>query len=96
MATKRSEVHVGDHWIARVSGHLVVVRIIEDLGMRDKWRGGVIVSEIHAGWNAVNTATHKYIHIKSAQRLRRKVSTGGTLDATLQIHPSEKWPAGSE
>jgi len=53
---KKSEVKVGQAYLAKVSDRVVSVRI----------------DSVHSrqGWNGTNTATGKRIHIKSAQRLR--------------------------
>ena len=76
---KRSEVEIGETYIAKVSGHLVSVRIMHDLGM-DLWptpgctgTGLHKYREVHGGWDAINVATGREIHIKTAARLRGKV-----------------------
>jgi hypothetical protein len=53
---KKNEIKIGGRYVAKVSDHLVTVRIDG--------------TNSHGGWNATNTATGKRIHVKSAQRLR--------------------------
>jgi len=53
---KKNEVKVGSAYLAKVSDKVVPVRIIG--------------TSSHGGWDAVNEATGKKVHIKSAQRLR--------------------------
>lgn len=55
---KKSEIEVGQHYAAKVSGRITVVRI-----------AGV---SAFGGWNAVNVATGREVRIKSAVRLRSK------------------------
>jgi hypothetical protein len=57
---KKNEIKVGEVYSAKVSDRVVPVRIDS--------------VNSHGGWNAVNTATGKRIHIKSPQRLRRAVA----------------------
>jgi hypothetical protein len=57
----KDKVEVGGRYIAKVSGRLVVVKI---LGERSLTRG----------WTALNCATGRHICIRSAQRLRRAIS----------------------
>jgi hypothetical protein len=56
---KKNDVKVGGLYTAKVSDKLVAVRIES--------------AHSKGGWNAINTATGKRIHIKSAQRLRGAV-----------------------
>lgn len=56
---KKSAVHLGERYIAKVSGNLVPVRIDAE--------------NPHGGWTATNTETGRKVRIKSAQRLRRAV-----------------------
>jgi hypothetical protein len=65
---KKSEIEVGKTYIAKVSGKLVPVRIIEE--------------SQYGGWSAINTASHRAIHIRGAQRLRSecKPTRCGTCD----------------
>ncbi|GMU38252.1 MAG: hypothetical protein KJ057_09710 [Phycisphaerae bacterium] len=58
---KKNEVHLGETYIAKVSGNLVPVRIDAD--------------NPHGGWHATNTETGRKVHIKSAQRLRRPAAS---------------------
>jgi hypothetical protein len=79
MATKMSEVHVGDTWIAKVSGNLCRVRIARDRGYRISSRRIHLYDRCgqsgdrHNGWDATNLETGKTVHIKGSQRLRKKV-----------------------
>lgn len=56
---KKNEIKIGHLYSAKVSNHIVTVRIDS--------------MNTHGGWNATNTKTGKRIRIKSAQRLRRAV-----------------------
>ncbi len=57
---KKDEIEVGQAYTAKVSGNLTTV-VIE-------------AENPHGGWDAINTRTGKQVHIKSAQRLRRKTT----------------------
>lgn len=73
---RRSEIEVGKKYACKVSGKIVPVRILKDLGYKSTYVGhqaGVgTYAEKHAGWDAVNTATKRPIHVRSAARLRRE------------------------
>ena len=56
---KKSEIEIGGTYVAKVSGRLTTVRIVNE--------------SQHGGWNAINTATKHAVRIRSAARLRRKV-----------------------
>ena len=58
---KKKDVQVGKVYIAKVSNTLVPVRL-----MNENLRRG--------GWDAKNEATGRWIHVKTAARLRREVS----------------------
>ncbi len=53
---KKNEIQVGKHYVAKVSGNIVDVRITAE--------------NPRGGWDAVNVATKRKVRIKSAQRLR--------------------------
>lgn len=53
---KKAEVHIGENYVAKVSGKLTCVRIERE--------------SPHGGWDATNVNTGRHIQIKSAQRLR--------------------------
>lgn len=57
---KQSDVHIGHHYIAKVTNKLVTVEILAE--------------NPHGGWDAKNLATGKNVRIKSAQRLRGTAS----------------------
>lgn len=65
---KQAEVIIGRKYYAKVSGRIVVVRITEPHLQSGGARG--------KGWDAINEATGRQVHIKSAQRLRREVPEG--------------------
>ena len=56
---KKADVATGNHYIARVSGRLVVVRL--DAVSR------------YGGWDGVNVVTGREVRIKSVARLRGEV-----------------------
>lgn len=56
---KNSEIKIGKHYAAKVSGDITVVRII--------------AKSVLGGWDARNIHTGREIRIKSAARLRREV-----------------------
>lgn len=58
---KKNAVHLGEAYIAKVSGNLVQVRINAE--------------NPYGGWDATNTETGRKVRIKSAQRLRRPVAS---------------------
>ena len=53
---KKSDVHIGKHYTAKVTHKLVVIEILSE--------------NPHGGWDAKNLSTGKMVRIKSAQRLR--------------------------
>jgi len=57
---KKNEITIGAIYSAKVSGRIVPVKIVK--------------VNPHGGWDAVNLTTKKSVRIKSAQRLRRRVS----------------------
>jgi hypothetical protein len=57
---KQSDVHIGQHYIAKVTNKLVTVEILAE--------------SPHGGWDAKNLDTGKNVRIKSAQRLRGTAS----------------------
>jgi hypothetical protein len=57
---KKKDVQVGASYLAKVSGKLAPVRITGESRF--------------GGWEALNTDTHRPVRIKSAQRLRRRVT----------------------
>jgi hypothetical protein len=65
---KKDEVKVGSTYAMAVSGKVVAVRIVEE-----KWTG-----DKHTGWTGVNTMTNRPVRIRSAQKLRREITPGGT------------------
>ncbi|MBE7457423.1 MAG: hypothetical protein KJ057_13000 [Phycisphaerae bacterium] len=58
---KKNAVHLGQSYLAKVSGILVPVRIDAE--------------NPHGGWTATNTETGRKVRIKSAQRLRRPAAS---------------------
>lgn len=58
---KKAEVEIGGVYTAKVSGRVVEVRIFH-------------ASEHGSGWWARSLATNRIVHIRSAQRLRTRVS----------------------
>jgi len=60
---KKNEVQIGGVYTAKVSDKVVEVRIEAE--------------NASGGWDATNLATNKKVRIKTAQRLRRAVSTEG-------------------
>ena len=53
---KKSDIHIGKHYTAKVTHKLVVVEILSE--------------NPNGGWDAKNLSTGKMVRIKSAQRLR--------------------------
>ena len=69
---KKSDVEIGATYVAKVSGKLTTVRIVNE--------------SQHGGWNAINTATKHEVRIRGAARLRRKVEAlAYYLDATPNL-----------
>ncbi|HEX7010762.1 MAG TPA: winged helix-turn-helix domain-containing protein [Phycisphaeraceae bacterium] len=69
---KKEQVQIGQVYSAKVSGKVVPVRIEKE---RPASGGG--------GWDAVNLHTNRPVRIKSAQRLRSRITVPGTkADAT--------------
>ena len=55
---KKNEVQIGETYRCKVSGSMADVRITAE--------------NLHGGWDGVNIATKRKVHIKSSQRLRGK------------------------
>jgi len=60
---KKSEIKVGKHYAAKVSGKMATVRIDAE--------------NPRGGWDAMNLRTNKKVHIKSSQRLRHETRAPG-------------------
>lgn len=56
---KKADVSIGGRYLAKVSGHVVTVRITAE--------------SQYGGWNATNIATGREVRIRTAQRLRGEV-----------------------
>lgn len=56
---KKSEVEIGATYIVKVSGKLTRVRITRE--------------SLYGGWDGTNIATRREVHIRGAQKLRRRV-----------------------
>ena len=72
---KRSDIEIGGRYTAKVSGQIVAVRITRDRGMNVRpWASSdpYAAKEMHGGWDAINVATGRAIHIKTAARMRGK------------------------
>jgi len=76
---KKNEVKVGSAYLAKVSDKVVPVRITATSG--------------HGGWDAVNEATGKKVHIKSAQRLRGPAEQPEAVDAKARYAVAPAAPA---
>jgi hypothetical protein len=74
---KKNEVHVGQSYMARVSGRLVEVRIVRE-SSRTVWGSSGRPDRVLTCWVGVNLKTGREIRIASAQRLRLIVSNGAT------------------
>ncbi len=70
---KQSQVQIGQSYIARVSGKLVVVRIVSE--------------SRYGGWNGVNTETKRDVRIKTAARLRGVADNGSHLWTGVNFVP---------
>jgi hypothetical protein len=66
---KRKDVEIGGRYTALVAGRLQVVRIV-----REQTRYDPLRRRERTWFEAVNEATGRTITIRSAQRLRRRVS----------------------
>jgi hypothetical protein len=85
---KQAEVEVGQHYWARVSGQMQVVRIERNRGHQHT--GGYPGKVAHMGWDAVNTATNKKVWIRSAQRLQKKATApAGFVERILDVVDSK-------
>ena len=65
---KSKDVEVGGRYIAKISGKLTIVRILEERVRYDAFR-----RRERTTWLALNEATGRTIDIRSAQRLRSRV-----------------------
>ena len=56
---KRSDIEIGGRYTAKVSGQIVAVRIVSDLGThwRTVYGQPSRDREVHSGWTAINVAT---------------------------------------
>jgi len=62
---KKSEIKIGKHYAAKVSGNMATVRID--------------AANPRGGWDATNMRTNKKIRIRSAQRLRHETRAPGKI-----------------
>lgn len=60
---RKEDVAVNAHYVAKVSGGMAIVRITG--------------ASVFGGWNAVNIKTNRIVRIRSAMRLRRRVTAEG-------------------
>jgi hypothetical protein len=80
---KRSEIEIGQVYLAKVSNQVVQVRIESE--------------NRHGGWDATNLTTGKKVRIKSAQRLRSEAvapKRGGRKAAKAEGQPDATAAAG--
>ena len=76
---KKSDVHIGAQYTAKVTHKLVVVEILSE--------------NPHGGWDAKNLSTGKMVRIKSAQRLRGFAKGATTSAAVATEEPTPSQPA---
>jgi hypothetical protein len=69
----RKEIEVGGTYQAKVAGRLTTVRIVKEHGTIVHFHALSAPTERHGGWDAINTATKRQVHIRSAARLRKRV-----------------------
>ena len=72
---KKNEVRIGGTYLVKISNKVVAVRIDSE--------------HPRGGWNGINTATTKKVHIKSAQALRSEAPADGANAATVAPAPAE-------
>jgi hypothetical protein len=60
---RKEDVVAGAHYVAKVSDGMTIVRIVD--------------ASVFGGWNAINTKTNRRVRIRSAMRLRRRVTSEG-------------------
>lgn len=70
---KQNEIQIGATYTAKVSGKLTTVKILREHRPVLHFHGVAAPTERHGGWDAINVATKREIHIRGAQRLRQKV-----------------------
>jgi len=70
---KAKDVSIGNHYTAKISGEVVVIKLLSD------WHGG-------RGWHGLNLRTGRTVHIKSAAKLRRAVSMSEALEYKESKH----------
>ena len=68
---KLHDVKLGRVYVAKVSGKLVMVKILA--ARRDRIVHGSLPTIRHGGWDALNLATGLKVYIKTAARLRKEV-----------------------
>ena len=76
---KKSDVHIGKQYTAKVTHKLVVVEILNE--------------NPHGGWDAKNLSTGKMVRIKSAQRLRGFAKGVNTLPPVATEEADASQPA---
>ncbi len=76
---KKSDVHIGKQYTAKVTHKLVVVEILNE--------------NPHGGWDARNLSTGKRVRIKSAQRLRGFAKGAPVSPPVATQEPSPSQPA---
>ena len=76
---KKSDVHIGKHYTAKVTHKLVVVEILNE--------------NPNGGWDAKNLSTGKMVRIKSAQRLRGFAKQAPVSAPVATEEPTPSQPA---
>lgn len=79
---KKSDVKIGESYIAKVSNNLVQVRIDS--------------AHSRQGWNATNVATGRRVHLKTAQRLRARAGKGSAKSTAAAQADHENARLGKE
>jgi len=78
---KKEQVKIGQVYAAKVTGKIVPVRITGE--------------SPHGGWDAINVRTNRPVRIKSAQRLRSRISVPGA-DETPKAERADKTAKASK
>jgi hypothetical protein len=76
---KKTDVHIGKHYTAKVTHKLVVVEILNE--------------NPNGGWDAKNLSTGKMVRIKSPQRLRGFAKQANTSAPVATKEPTPSQPA---
>ena len=77
---KKSEIKVGNHYIARVSNRLTTVRV-DEMGMSEPWAG---YRRARQYYHCTNLSTGRKVTFKSASKFRKEADVGDQFQSGIE------------